>query len=91
MAKSAVARTIDLEPIDRLEEKVKLLVGMVAELRAEQAKAAAEHTRLTQEVDTLRARLADAESTNAELSVLRDERDVIRTRVAEMLQQLESI
>jgi regulator of replication initiation timing len=91
MAKMAVARTIDLEPIDRLEEKVKLLVGMVTKLRAEQAQAADENARLTQEIDTLRARLADAEGVNAELTVLRDERDVIRSRVAEMLQQLEAI
>jgi regulator of replication initiation timing len=92
MAKTAVARTgSDLEPIDRLEEKVKLLVGMVSKLRADQARAAEEHARLSQEIDTLRARLTEAEDTNAELSVLRDERDVIRTRVAEMLQQLEAI
>ena len=91
MAKTAVARTIDLEPIDRLEEKVKLLVGMVTRLRSEQARAAEENARLAQEVEGLRARLADAENTNAELSVLRDEREVIRTRVAEMLQQLDAI
>jgi regulator of replication initiation timing len=91
MAKTAVARSIDLEPIDRLEEKVKLLVGMVTTLRAEQARAADENARLTQEIDTLRARLADAEGVNAELTVLRDERDIIRTRVAEMLQQIEAI
>ncbi len=60
MAKQAVARTVDLEPIDRLEEKIKLLVGMVTTLRAEQAKAADENARLIQEIDTLRARLADA-------------------------------
>jgi sugar lactone lactonase YvrE len=29
MVKSAVARTVDLDPIDRLEDKVKLLVGLV--------------------------------------------------------------
>jgi hypothetical protein len=39
----------------------------------------------------LRARLSDAEGTNAELSALRDERDEIRARVSEMLQQLEAI
>jgi regulator of replication initiation timing len=91
MAKSALARTIDLEPIDRLEEKIKLLVGMITKLRAEQARAAEEQARLVQEIDTLRARLADAEGSNAELSVLRDERDAIRSRVAEMLQQLEAV
>jgi regulator of replication initiation timing len=91
MVKTAVARSIDLEPIDRLEEKVKLLVGMVTTLRAEQARAADDNARLTQEIDTLRARLAEAEGVNAELTVLRDERDIIRTRVAEMLQQIEAI
>jgi regulator of replication initiation timing len=91
MAKQAVARTIDLEPIDRLEEKVKLLVDMVAKLREQQTQAADENMRLSREIATLRAQLDEAEGTNAELSVLRDERDVIRTRVAEMLQQLEAI
>ena len=92
MAKQvAVARPVDLEPIDRLEEKIKLLVAMVTRLRADQARAAEEQTRLTQEVETLRARLADAESVNAELSMLRDERDVIRTRVTEMLSHLDGL
>ena len=80
-----------LESIDRLEEKIKLLVGMITKLRAEQARAAEEQARLVQEIDTLRARLTDAEGSNAELSVLRDERDAIRSRVAEMLQQLEAV
>jgi regulator of replication initiation timing len=91
MAKPAVARTTDLEPIDRLEEKIKLLVDMVTGLREERTKAADENTRLTQEIASLRARLADAEGTNAELSSLRDEREEIRTRVADMLAQLESL
>jgi regulator of replication initiation timing len=87
----AVARPIDLEPIDRLEEKIKLLVAMVTRLRADQARAAEEQARLTQEIDTLRARLADAESTSDELTSLREERDVIRTRVTEMLSHLEGM
>jgi regulator of replication initiation timing len=91
MAKQAVARTVDLEPIDRLEEKIKLLVNMVAELRDEQAKAADERARLIQEIDALRTRLADAEGGTAELAALRDERTIIRERVAEMLSQLETI
>ena len=92
MAKQAVAtRTVDLEPIDRLEEKIKLLVGMVTTLRAEQARAADEQARLMQEIDTLRARLADAESVSSEVSTLREERDVIRTRVTEMLSHLDGL
>jgi len=92
MAKQvAVARTVDLEPIDRLEEKIKLLVGMVTKLRADQARAVEEQARLTEEVESLRARLADADATNVELTTLREERDVIRTRVTEMLSHLDGL
>lgn len=91
MAKQAVLGTTDLEPIERLEEKIKLLVGMVTRLRAEQAKAADNNARLMQEIETLRARLADAESAGAELAALRDEREMIRSRVAEMLTHLETL
>ena len=98
MAKQAVARTVDLEPIDRLEEKLRLLIDTVTHLRGEQAKAADENSRLldenarlSREIDTLRARVADAEATSAELATLRDEREVIRTRVADMLAQLDTL
>jgi regulator of replication initiation timing len=91
MAKQAVARTVDLEPIDRLEEKIKLLVSVVAQLRAEQAKAQDENARLTQELDSLRVQLADAELVSTELGALRDERELIRTRVSDMLEQLEHL
>jgi regulator of replication initiation timing len=91
MAKTAVARTTDVEPIDRLEEKIKLLVNMVTQLRAEQARAAEDNARLAGEIDSLRARLTNAEGGYAELEALRDERDVIRSRVAEMLSQLEAL
>jgi len=91
MAKQAVVRTVDLEPIDRLEEKIKLLVGILTQLRAEQAKAADENTRLTQEIASLRARLADAEGADAEMVALRGERELIRNRVNDMLAQLEGL
>ena len=91
MAKQAVLTRTDLEPIDRLEEKIKLLVAMVTKLRAEQERAADEHARLNQEIETLRGRLEDAESVNSELVTLRDEREVIRTRVSEMLSHLEGL
>jgi regulator of replication initiation timing len=91
MAKQAVARTIDLEPIDRLEEKIGRLVNMIGQLRAEQAQALDANARLSTEIEQLRMQLSDAEQVNSELTVLRDEREVIRTRVSEMLQQLEAI
>jgi regulator of replication initiation timing len=88
---AAVARTTDIEPIDRLEEKVKRLIALITELRAEQSRSADENARLAQEIALLRARVADAEASGVELSALRDERELVRTRVAEMLEQLEGI
>jgi regulator of replication initiation timing len=90
MAKTAT-RGVDLEPIDRLEEKLKRLVGMVDRMKAEQARAAEENQRLTRELDALRARLAASDGVANELTMLREERDVIRTRVTDMLEQLEAL
>jgi regulator of replication initiation timing len=86
-----MARSVDLEPIDRLEEKVKLLVALVDRLKADHARATEDNRRLTAEVDTLRARAAAGETVTVELSALKEERDVIRTRVSEMLEQLEAL
>jgi FtsZ-binding cell division protein ZapB len=91
LAKVVAARTVDLEPIDRLEEKVKLLVGMIDRLRTENARAADENARLVRELDSARARVSDAESANADVNALREERDLIRTRVDDMLKQIESL
>jgi regulator of replication initiation timing len=91
MAKQAAARTVDADPIDRLEEKVRLLVDVVTRLRADQAKAADENARLAQEIEMLRLRLQDAQGSNLELDALREEREAVRQRVAEMLSHLESI
>jgi FtsZ-binding cell division protein ZapB len=90
MAKAAV-RSVDLEPIDRLEEKVKLLVSMVERLKAEQGRGAEENQRLSRELDSLRAQMAASDGLASELSSLKEERDVIRTRVTDMLDQLEAL
>jgi hypothetical protein len=92
VAKSAVAaRAVDLEPIDRLEEKVRLLVGMIDRLRTDNAKASEENARLARELELARTRLSDAENASGEVLALREERALIRTRVDEMLQQIESL
>jgi regulator of replication initiation timing len=91
MAKQAVAARIDLDPIDRLEEKVKLLISVVAQLRREHAKALDDNSRLMRELDTMRTRLAENEVTGSELTALREERELIRVRVSEMIEQLEAI
>jgi regulator of replication initiation timing len=90
MAKTAT-HSVELEPIDRLEDKIKRLVGLVDRMKSEQARQAEENQRLSRELDALRDRLASSEAAAAELSTLRDERDLIRTRVGDMLEQLEAL
>ena len=90
MAKTAT-RSVEFEPIDRLEEKVKRLVGVVDRMKADHARATEENLRLTREIDAMRARAAASDSLVAELSSLKEERDVIRTRVTDMLNQLEAL
>ena len=90
MTKTAT-RSVDLEPIDRLEEKVKLLVAMVERMKIETARATEDSQRLSNELESLRGRLSSSEGLITELTALKDERDVIRTRVTEMLEQLESL
>jgi len=89
MAKTA--RTLDLEPIDRLEEKVKLLLGLIERLRSEKTRLADDNDRLARELEAARGHLAESEGTAAEMSALRAEREAVRARVAEMLDQIESL
>jgi regulator of replication initiation timing len=90
MAKPA-ASSIELEPIDRLEEKVKRLIGVVERMKSEQARVAEENQRLLRELESMRARIAATDSVATELSALKQERDIIRTRVGDMLEQLEAL
>ncbi|MGE0042515.1 MAG: cell division protein ZapB [Vicinamibacterales bacterium] len=80
-----------LEPIDRLEEKIKMLVGVITRLKGEQTRAVDENARLQREVESLTARLADFDGATAEVAALRDERDQIRARVTDMLEQLDTL
>jgi hypothetical protein len=84
-------RSVELESIDRLEEKVKLLVGVVERLRANEARAQEENARLARELDAARARAAAAEGSSAEITALREERELIKSRVDDMLQQIEAL
>jgi regulator of replication initiation timing len=90
MAKTAV-KSAELESLDRLEDKVKRLVAMVEKMKSDQARSAEENQRLRAEVEALTLRAASGETLSTEIAALKDERDVIRTRVTDMLQQLESL
>jgi regulator of replication initiation timing len=91
VAKAVMTRGVDLEPIDRLEEKLKKLVGLIDRLRAENARTSQDNDRLARELDAMRSRIAEAEGTDSELTALREERELVRSRVTEMLQQLEGL
>jgi chromosome segregation ATPase len=92
MAKSAVAvPSLDIEAIDRLEQKLKQLVAVLDRTRADYLRANDETARLRGELDAARGRIAEAEGTGSELAALRQEREQIRSRVDEMLKQIESL
>lgn len=81
----------DIEALDRLEQKVRLLAAEIGRLRAEQAKRAEENRELSGRLDAAMAKLAEAESGAAETAALRQERDQVRSRVAGILEQLEGL
>lgn len=106
MAKAAVAiPATELDSIDRLEEKVKALVGVLermktdtvrlneenTRLKGDISRANEENTRMRADLDATRTRLGDAEGSRVELTALRDEREQIRVRVADMLSQIEAL
>lgn len=81
----------DIEALDRLEQKVRVLVASIGTLQAEQARLNEENRRLEGEAESLRTRLQDAENAAGELTALRQERDEVRSRVAGMLEALEGL
>jgi uncharacterized coiled-coil DUF342 family protein len=89
MARTAAA--VDLQPIDRLEEKVRQLVGMIDSLRSDRSRALDEVARLEREVDAARSRLSEASGASAEVATLREERELIRNRVAQMIAQIDKL
>lgn len=87
----AKTTAVGVEPFDRLEEKVKLLVSTIGRLKGEQARLADENTRLQRELAGLQERVQQAEHAGTEVSALREERDLIRTRVGDMLAELDAL
>ena len=85
------ARPVDTEALDRLEEKVKLLVALIGRMRTEQARLSDEHQRVSKELEAARARLQEMEGATTEMATLKDERDLIRARVSSLLEQLEGL
>ena len=91
MSMARTGAVADLQPIDRLEEKVKQLLTMIDTLRGERAKAVDEAARLQRELEASRARLHEASGVSAEVATLREERELIRSRVAQMISQIDKL
>ena len=89
MAKTA--QSVELDAIERLEEKVRKLVALVEEMRGERARLTAENRALGDEVGVLRKKQVDGEGAAAEVNTLRDEREQVRARVKDMLAQIEAL
>ncbi|RPJ82432.1 MAG: cell division protein ZapB [Acidobacteria bacterium] len=81
----------DLEALDRLEQKVKLLIATIGRLQNERDRLNEDTRRLSGELEETRARLSEAEGSAAEIVALREEREQVRTRVSGMLEQLEGL
>ena len=85
------AAAVDVQPIDRLEEKVRQMVSVIDALRAEKTKAVEESARLQQEVASLQTRIAEGASASADLATMREERDLIRARVTQMISHIDKL
>jgi FtsZ-binding cell division protein ZapB len=90
-AATATATAADLAVVERLDEKIRQLITLVEKSRAEAAKLRADNDRLGKDVDALQAQLSDAASVATELQSMREERDQVRSRVADMLAQLDAL
>ncbi|MDA1306406.1 MAG: hypothetical protein O2917_03990 [Acidobacteria bacterium] len=83
--------TTDLQPIDRLEDKLRQLVGMIETLRTERTQALDSVARLERELEVAKTRLAETETANTEATALREEREKIRNRVVEMIAHIDKL
>ncbi len=84
-------KTPGLESLDRLEETIKLLVSTITRIKGEQSRVVEDNGKLRAEIDTLKARINSAESAGSEVMSLREERDQIKSRVTDMLKQLDGL
>ncbi|MDE2905352.1 MAG: cell division protein ZapB [Acidobacteria bacterium] len=88
---SETAQYVDLATVDRLAQKVIGLVQVLERTRQELAEARSDNERLNEEIGALRESLTAARHETEEVETLRAERDQVRARVAEMLDQLETL
>lgn len=82
---------VDLGVVERLDDKIRQLIALVEKTRAEATRLRGENERLARDVESLQTQLSDAEGVATELRAMREERDQVRSRVADMLAQLDAL
>ncbi len=88
---SDTAQYVDLATVDRLAQKVTALVQILEQTRRELAETRADNERLNEELGAVQERLTLNQHDAAENEALRAEREQVRARVSEMLDQLEAL
>ncbi|RZP28534.1 hypothetical protein EVA25_03030 [bacterium] len=84
-------QSLDMATLDRLAEKVSALVQLLEQTRNELAVTSENNVRLSNELEALQGQFAQSQDDGLEMQTLLDEREQIRARVTEILDQLESL
>ena len=84
-------QSLDMATLDRLADKVSALVQLLEQTRNELADTSDNNTRLSNELEALQAQFSQSQQNGLEMQTLLDEREQIRARVTEILDQLESL
>ena len=87
----SATQPVDLKSIERLADKVNELIAVLENTRLELSQTVEKNTHLNKEVEQLKETLSGAEDTVTEVNKLLAEREAIRDRVGQMLQQLDEI
>ena len=84
-------QSLDMATLDRLADKVSALVQLLAQTRNELAETSENNVRLSNDLEALQGQFAQSQDDGLEMQTLLDEREQIRARVTEILDQLESL
>ena len=84
-------QSLDMATLDRLADKVSALVQLLEQTRNELAETSENNVRLSNELEALQGQFAQSQDDGLEMQTLLDEREQIRARVTEILDQLESL
>ena len=84
-------QSLDMATLDRLADKVSALVQLLEQTRTELAETGENNVRLSNELEALQGQFAQSQDDGLEMRTLLDEREQIRARVTEILDQLESL